>query len=215
MRRRPSLIAQMVAAAIVGIARLVTGVWSEWRGCRPSPARRVYFANHTSHGDFLLIWAVLPKALRETTRPVAARDYWGGKGLKGYIGQVVFNAVLIDRIPDPAEPHPIERIGAALGEGASLIFFPEGTRNTSDDILLPFRSGLYHLARNREDVEFVPVWIDNLSRVMPKGKVLPVPLLCSVTFGQPLNLADGETKDDFLARARKVLLDLKPRNDPA
>ncbi|HUN12991.1 MAG TPA: lysophospholipid acyltransferase family protein [Rhabdaerophilum sp.] len=209
-----AIVARVVAGLVVGFARLVTAVRPEWRGCLPSPSARVYFANHASHGDFVLIWTVLPQALRTTTRPVAARDYWGGTGLRAFIGRNVFNAVLIDRMPDPRQPHPIEQLGAALKEGSSLIFFPEGTRNTTGDILLPFKSGLYHLTRDNPDVELVPVWIDNLSRVMPKGHFLPVPLLCSVTFGTPIRLAAEEGKDAFLARARTALLTLAPGENP-
>lgn len=205
---------RLLAMLVTGFARLVTGVRPEWRGCEPKARRRVYFANHTSHGDFVLIWTVLPPVLRRRTRPVAARDYWGGDGLRGFVGREVFNAVLIDRTPLPGHPHPIESMKSALADGDSLIFFPEGTRNTGDEILLPFRSGLYYLARGDAQTEFIPVWIDNLSRVMPKGQFVPIPLLCSVTFGAPLQLAEGEAKDDFLLRARTALLDLQPKAYP-
>jgi hypothetical protein len=46
--------------------------------------------------------------------------------------------------------------------------------------------------------------------VLPKGQVLPVPLLCTATFGPALTLAPGEGKDAFLARAREALLALAP-----
>jgi len=206
-----TIASRLVAMLVTGFARAVTGVRPEWRGCEPSPGRRVYFANHASHGDFVLIWTVLPVHLRRLTRPVAARDYWGGGGLTGFVGREVFNAVLIDRTPASDRPHPIEHLKSVLAEGSSLIFFPEGTRNTTEEILLPFKSGLYHLARGDTETEFVPVWIDNLSRVMPKGKLLPIPLLCSVTFGAPLQLGPDETKDAFLDRARAALLDLQPK----
>lgn len=206
-----ALAARVTAMAAVGAARFVTAVRPNWRGCQPAPVQRVYFANHASHGDFVLIWTVLPPALRAVTRPVAAQDYWGGGGLRSFIGRSVFNAVLIERIPVQDKPHPLEILKNALSEGSSLIFFPEGTRNTSDETLLPFKTGLYHLAAARPEAEFVPVWIDNLSRVMPKGQVLPVPLLCSVTFGAPLRLEANEAKDAFLARAREALLGLRPK----
>lgn len=203
------IMARIVAMGAVGLARFVTGVRPDWKGCKPDAKQRVYFANHSSHGDFVLIWTVLPNALRAVTRPVAAQDYWGGPGLRGFIVRAVFNAVLIARIPAQDKPHPLEVLKEALGGGASLILFPEGTRNMSDEALLPFKSGLYHLAVARREAEFVPVWIDNLSRVMPKGHFLPIPLLCSVSFGAPMTLADGEARDAFLARARAALLALK------
>ncbi len=142
----------------------------------------------------MLIWTVLPAALRARTRPVAARDYWGGDGLRGFVGRKVFNAALIDRVPDPSQPHPIEYLRSVLAEGSSLIFFPEGTRNTTDEVLLPFKSGLFRLAEGDGETEFIPVWIDNLSRVMPKGQFLPIPLLCSVTFGAPLHHERGRRR---------------------
>jgi 1-acyl-sn-glycerol-3-phosphate acyltransferase len=172
--------------------------------------QRVYFANHGSHGDFVLIWTVLPKALRPLTRPVAGADYWDRPGLRGFVGRRVFNALMIDRHPKPDAPHPVELMAKAIGEGSSLILFPEGTRNTTDEPLLPFRTGLYHLAKARPDIELVPVWIDNISRVMPKGEMLPIPLLCSVIFGAPIQLNAGEDKGAFLDRARSALLALRP-----
>ena len=102
---------------------------------------------------------------------------------------------------------------AALDEGASLIFFPEGTRNTTEARLLQFRSGLYRIAMARPHVELVPVWIENLNRVMPKGEIIPIPLLCTVTFGGPVRPVEGEDMPAFLTRARASLLALAPLKD--
>ena len=201
---------RLLAIAVTVFARIVTGVRPDWRGCVPVPRQRVYFANHASHGDFVLIWTVLPPALREITRPVAGSDYWLKGAVRRYVGERVFRAVLIDRVAETREQDPIAVMGAAIDTGNSLIVFPEGTRNTSDAPLLPFRSGIYHLALARPGIEFVPVWIDNISRVMPKGELLPIPLLCSVTFGTPLTLGPDESKESFLERARTSLLALSP-----
>ncbi len=205
------ILARFLGICIIALARLVTGVRPDWRGCLPNAKQRLYFANHASHGDFVLIWTALPWHLREITRPVGAQDYWGGHNLMGFIGKSVFNAVLIDRQHIPGHPAPLEVMNDALRNRTSLIFFPEGTRNTSDEPLLPFKSGLYHLAKTNPDLELVPVWIENIGRVMPKGEFLPVPLLCSVIFGVPMTVAADEERDAFLARARNALLALKPR----
>jgi 1-acyl-sn-glycerol-3-phosphate acyltransferase len=186
-------------------------VRGEWRGCEPAPGTRIYFANHNSHLDFVLIWSVLPRVLRHVTRPVAGADYWLKGTVRRLVGERVFNAVLIDRTPVSQEVNPVTRMIAALDDGASLILFPEGTRNLTEAQLLPFKSGLYHLAKARADVELVPVWIENLNRVMPKGEIVPIPLLCTVTFGAPLQLALGEDKGAFLERARAALLGLAPQ----
>lgn len=201
------------AAAVLGriiilFARFVTAPRALWLGMDPVPGQRVYFANHTSNGDFVLIWTVLPRALRLRTRPVAALDYWLKTPLRAFIGRDVFNAVLIDRRPEHRRDDPVSQMVAALDEGNSLILFPEGGRNTSETLLLPFKSGLYHLAVRRPDVDLVPVWISNLNHVLPKGKVIPVPLICSLSFGPPLRLEANETKDAFLSRAAESLASL-------
>lgn len=208
-----SICASLSANAIVLFARVVTAVRAIWDGVEPVAVKRVYFANHTSNGDFVLIWAVLPPLLRRRTRPVAASDYWLTSKLKAFIGREVFDAVLIDRNRETGAEDPVGQMAEALDEGRSLILFPEGTRNTTGDALLPFKTGLFHLATQRPDVDMVPVWIENLNHVMPKGEILPIPLICTVRFGAPLRLAEGEGKDAFLTRSRTALLSLKDAGD--
>jgi 1-acyl-sn-glycerol-3-phosphate acyltransferase len=210
---RRSIAEKLVASAVTVFAQLVTGVRGNWLGCLPEPRPRVYYGNHRSHGDFVLIWTVLPRNVRRRTRPVAGADYWLKGRLRRFIGERVFRAVLIDRTAQAHEVDPVSLMVAALDEGASLIFFPEGTRNTTEEELLPFRSGLFNIARLRPDIELVPVWIDNLNRVMPKGEIIPIPLLCTVTFGTPIRLEPDEERADFLLRGRAALLALAPTKD--
>jgi len=201
------MLAPLVARSLRDLIRLLTGARALWRGAEPSAARRVYFANHASHGDFVLIWSSLPRLLRAATRPVAAAEYWSRGAIRRYLIGRVFHGVLVERDAATRCHDPLQTMCEALDAGASLILFPEGTRNQGEG-LLPFKSGLYHLARLRPEVEFVPVWIDNLKRVMPKGHGIPLPLLCTVTFGPPLRLAAGEDKAAFLDRSRRALLAL-------
>jgi 1-acyl-sn-glycerol-3-phosphate acyltransferase len=143
------------------------------------------------------------------TRPVAAADYWLKNGLRAFAGRDVFRAVLIDRRPEARTDDPVAQMVVALDEGASLIIFPEGKRNMGDAPLEPFKTGLYHLANARPKIDLVPVWIANLNAVMPKGEVIPLPLMCTVTFGAPIHVAQGEGKEAFLARATAALLALR------
>ena len=207
------MLERLVASLIIGFVRLLTGAQAFWRGGRPNAAQRIFFANHASHGDFVLLWASLPPWLRRRTRPVAGADYWNKSPLRHFIGGRVFRAVLIDRERKEGSPDPIEQMVAALAGGDSLILFPEGTRNTTDAVLLPFKSGLFHLANQYPNAELVPVWINNLARVMPKGQLIPIPLLCTVTFGASLPRIDGEDKAAFLERARMAMLALRPDHD--
>ncbi len=200
--------ASLAAWMIVVFARFITAVRAVWLGIEPTWQQRIYFANHASNGDFVLLWTVLPPRLRARTRPVAAADYWLVSKLRSFIGRDVFDAVLIDRNRRNDAPDPIDQMTTALDEGASLILFPEGTRNLTKETLLPFKAGLYNVAKSRPKVDLVPVWIDNLNRVMPKGEIVPIPLICTVTFGAPLRVEDAEDKDAFLKRAREALLAL-------
>lgn len=193
--------------------RLLTGARSLWMGCQPESQQRIYYANHNSHIDFVLLWASLPTHIRQHTRPVAASDYWLNNSCKRFIIQDVFHGITIQRHRENGVD-PLQPIIDALHAGDSIIFFPEGTRNLQDDqVLLPFKSGLYHLSQNFPQIEIIPVWITNLNRVMPKGALIPLPLLSTVAFGTPLDTAQSIDKQTFLHNAQQQLLNLKEVHD--
>ena len=195
------------AGLLVTLTRLITGAQAHWVGSAPTHAQRVYFANHSSHLDALVLWAALPPELRVCTRPVAAADYWDKPGLRGWIARNLLNAVLVDRSSAKGGREALARLNEALAEGASLILFPEGTRG--DGVTIgELKPGLYFVAKERPAVELVPVFLQNLCRILPKGEILPVPLLGSSTFGPPIHLAPGEGRRAFLDRARNALIAL-------
>ena len=204
-------LARVLDTVLCLITSFITGVTSKQASDLAfTPTNKVYYANHASHGDFVLVWISLPKTWRMLTQPVAGAAYWLGSKLKAFIAEQVFRVLLIDRQHDPKQA--IAAMDGALKQGKSLILFPEGTRNTTDDqVLLPFKSGLYHLARENENIEFVPVWINNINRVLPKGKILPIPLLCDVRIGEVIKKLPDEDKTEFLTRTRQALLDLAPQ----
>lgn len=186
--------------------RVLVGARSEWLGCAPSTVCRIYFANHSSHFDTIALMAALPWPVRRRTHPVAARDYWGKDRLRRFVAETIVCAVLIDRKPQPGSKPlaPVERL---LEKGRSILIFPEGTRAEGDNVA-EFRSGLFRLAQRFPDVELVPVYLDNLWRILPKGSILPVPITCTARFGAPLHLQPGEGKAQFLQRARAAVLAL-------
>lgn len=203
---------RVTSSMLALVAWIVTGVRPIWQGSGPSEHQRIYFANHASHGDFILLSSCLLPRERMRTRAIAAADYWGKTRLRRFIAEDMLSSVLIERQPVEGAPHPLDVMLKVLEQGDSLILFPEGTRNTDQEVpLLRFRSGLYNLAKARPDVELVPCWIENMSRVLPKGEFLPVPLLCRVVFGAPVALGPDEDRHAFLARTHAALLALNPR----
>jgi len=150
----------------------------------------------------------LPPEVRVLTRPVAAKDYWTAGRVRHYLATRVFNALLIDRTEIKVHQSPVDVMIREIGHRYSLIVFPEGGRTTGEGIS-EFKSGLYYLCKKRPDLELIPVYIDNMNRILPRGEVLPVPLLSSITFGPPIWLEAGEPKADFLRRAREAVLRLK------
>ncbi|CAA2101911.1 lysophospholipid acyltransferase family protein [Variovorax paradoxus] len=285
------MLAKLTGWLLLGIVRLLTGAQARWYGCPPKAEQRIYFANHQSHADLVMIWAALPEELRSITRPIAARDYWANTPVKRWITTEVFNAVYVERaataaapaaatagiepvqaaseaplpqagrieptmepllqpmpvpspavvdavpeaqgrldLPDPPAPppptapdslgpeapadasppasDPLAPLVDALRSGDSIIIFPEGTRGHTGEPQ-KFKSGLYALATMFPDVVLVPAWIDNVQRVMPKGEIVPVPILCSVTFGAPIRVEEGEERRPFLDRARAAVIALR------
>jgi 1-acyl-sn-glycerol-3-phosphate acyltransferase len=193
---------------LAAIARVLAGSSVRWIACQPDTCQRIYFANHTSHLDALVVWASLPQQVRELTRPVAAKDYWSRGRVRRWLAEEVFDAILIDRTDIKVHQSPVDLMLREAGTTHSLIVFPEGSRSITGEIG-EFKSGLYYLAKKRPDIELVPVHIDNLNRVLPRGEFLPVPLLSCISFGPPLWLERGEAKVDFLDRARRAVLALK------
>lgn len=299
------MLAKLTGWLLLGIVRLLTGAQARWYGCPPKAEQRIYFANHQSHADLVMIWAALPEELRSITRPIAARDYWANTPFKRWITTEVFNAVYVERAatapasaapaaaataepeappapvrdtaaapaeriepsmepllplapapqnvvdvapeafdeiqgrldlpapppppppvappveppaatteaapPEPVAapaPDPLAPLVEALRSGDSIIIFPEGTRGHTGEPQ-KFKSGLYTLATMFPDVVLVPAWIDNVQRVMPKGEIVPVPILCSVTFGAPIRVEEGEERRPFLDRARAAVIALR------
>jgi 1-acyl-sn-glycerol-3-phosphate acyltransferase len=207
-----------IASFLAALARGITGVQVQWAGCEPSERQRIYFANHSSHLDFVVLWSALPSEIRAKTRPIAAKDYWEQTALRLYLAQNVFHAVRLERGAAAKAHHPeeahfvgrhlIDQMVEALGTEHSLILFPEGTRGTGEK-MAPFRSGIYHLALRRPDVELVPAYLENLNRILPKGEFLPVPMLSLLTFGKPIQVEADEDKDAFLERAREAVASLR------
>lgn len=206
------MLAKLVDFILCRFTSFITGVRVQKNvEQQQSGKNRLYYANHNSHGDFILLWVSLPYAIRKNTRPVAGSDYWMKGPARRFLAQKVFNMLLIERGGDNPQA-ATERVNEAL-KSSSVIIFPEGTRKTDNDVALqPFKSGLFYVAKQNSELELIPVWINNMDNVLPKGFVLPIPLLCDLYMGEPLYYQQDEEKNTFLQRVEQALLALNPKH---
>jgi 1-acyl-sn-glycerol-3-phosphate acyltransferase len=200
------------AGLLASSAKWFSGARVRWIDCPAEPRPRVYFANHSSHLDFVVLWAALPQTIRTQTRPVAAQEYWESSWLRSYLATRVFQSLLVPRlnVAALAGREALSPLLEQLDLGGSLILFPEGTRGDGTEVA-EFKSGLCQLCRERPEVEAVPVYLENLNHVLPKGGIIPKPLGSRVTFGPPLRTDRAEDSREFLSRARQALRELRDR----
>lgn len=197
---------------VVGLAKMLTGAQAVWKGSAPDTRQRIYFANHTSNLDTIIIWSSLPYQLREKTRPVAAKDYWSKPGIRHHIATKELNVVFIERDKATRTGDPLDPLRQALHEGYSLIVFPEGQRNKE---IVPgaFKSGIFRLYQEFPDVDFVPVYLENVAKTFPRGAFFPLPIICKARFGAKFkfdNSSVDDSKNTFLENARRRVIDLIP-----
>lgn len=198
----------MIDSLMANLAKLLCGCRARWTEAVGDGESRVYYANHSSHFDALVIWSAFPGAMRKRCRIVAAADYWQATPLRRWLAADVFKAILIDRQNPSRANNPVDKICEALDGGDSVVIFPEGGRGAGDELQV-FRAGLWHVVRRRPGQAFVPIWLENLSRVLPKGEYLPVPILCGLTIGRAVHRAPGQARDAFLQMLRSNLAELR------
>ena len=203
------MLAWLSKKALILLARFISGASIRWEGCQPEAScQRIYFANHTSHLDGIVIWAALPPEVREKTRLVAAKDYWEGGPIRRFLAKKVFNVILVNRENVSVRNNPLYHMLEEMGDKYSIIIFPEGGRSTSG-VIGEFKSGVYYLVKKRPELELIPIYLDNMNRILPKGFLLPAPMLSRVIFGAPLWYEKNESKDAFLDRARESVVQLR------
>lgn len=204
-----------IVDGLVGLAKLLTGASAQWKDPQMahSDKQTIYFANHTSNMDTLLIWTSLPRFLREKTRPVAAKDYWFDGSIKQHIAEKELNVVPVERNKETRTEDPLNPLRRALNEGYSLIIFPEGKRN-QDLVPGEFKSGLFWLQHEYPDVQLVPVYLENVAKSFPKGAFFPLPIICKAHFGRYFSHAsqDAQNKDEFLLMARQAVIEIIPNH---
>jgi long-chain acyl-CoA synthetase len=171
----------------------------------------IFAANHQSHMDTPAILAALPADLRYRLAPAMAKEFfkahfypeqhsraaWFTSSLNYYLAALFFNAFPLPQREAGAR-QTLRYIGDVLGDGFSVLIFPEGKR-TTDGTIDRFRPGIGMIA-SRLDVPVVPVRLEGLDRVLHHTSYMATPGRVRVAFGAPMRLIG----DDYEALAKRV-----------
>ena len=189
--------------------RLIMGVHYVNREILRGAEQFIIVSNHNSHLDTMALMAALSWRQIDRTKPVAAGDYFGKTPIKKRITELFVNALLIPRSrPKEGETFadPIQLMVNALGAGHSLIIFPEGTRGEAGKIQ-KFKKGIGLVAQQCPHVPIIPVFMQGMGKLLPKGEMLLVPFDNFVRFGTPFYCGDLPV-EDIVARVEKEIMAL-------
>jgi 1-acyl-sn-glycerol-3-phosphate acyltransferase len=156
----------------------------------------VIVANHSSHADTMVIGNALPARIRRRLVVGAAADYFFTNLVTSTVSTVLVGAIPIDR--DRVSRSTLDLCHRLLGEGWSLLLYPEGGRSP-DGAMSDFKPGAAWIAR-RAGVPVLPVHVRGTFDVLPKGRSVPHRAPVTVTFGELMTIADGEDARAFSAR---------------
>jgi long-chain acyl-CoA synthetase len=171
----------------------------------------IFAANHQSHMDVPVILAALPARIRARVAPAMAKEFfkahffpeghswkqWFTNTVNYFLAAFYFNAFPLPQREAGAR-QTLTYAGELVGDGWSILIFPEGERSATGDIK-PFRGGIGMMA-SRLDVPVVPVRLDGVDRVLHMKWKMAKPGRVRVAFGAPMRLR-GE---DYGALARDV-----------
>jgi 1-acyl-sn-glycerol-3-phosphate acyltransferase len=157
-----------------------TGVSVDVQGLRSLQRGRTYVfvSNHQSIYDIPVVFSSLPFQLR-----IIAKESLGQFPFLGWHLRRTGHLLVDRRNPDRARI--LRRWKALVGEGLSLIVFPEGTRSADGRVGL-FKAGSVLLAIEAE-LPIVPVSIDGTRHVMRKGELTTRPGRATVIVHPPID----------------------------
>lgn len=175
-------------AIIKGIFRFViflSGTKVTVKGLENLPTDRsvLYIGNHRSYFDIIINYVYMPGptgfiAKKETSKVPAFRIWM--KNVK---------CLFLDRDDIKQGLQTILSAIEYVKAGISIFIFPEGTRNKSEESLLPFKSGSFKIA-TKSGCDIIPVAINNTSAIFedhfPRIKKAHV----IIEYGKPISVTD-------------------------
>jgi long-chain acyl-CoA synthetase len=171
----------------------------------------IFAANHQSHMDVPVIFAALPGKWRRQVAPAMAKEFfaayffpdqhprsqWIRRGLEYHLSAAFFNTFPLPQREAGAR-QTLRYAGELIGEGFSVLIFPEGKRTERGEIA-PFRPGVGMMA-SKLDVPVVPLRLEGVNRVLATGWKMARPGNVHVIFGAPMRLSG----DDYAGLAGQV-----------
>ncbi len=169
----------------------------------------IIIANHNSHIDTLALMSAMPKHKIVKIKPVAAGDYFGSSRLKSFLTKAFTNALLIPRCCSlkNKSQDPFRIMLKALKRGQSLIIYPEGSRGKANE-MQEFKTGIGHILLKFPHLAYIPTYIENTGKVLPKDSVMPIPFNCKVVFGD-LQYCKGKNAKEVVANMFQEVTALK------
>jgi 1-acyl-sn-glycerol-3-phosphate acyltransferase len=155
------------------------------RALLPAAGPAIVVANHNSHLDTLVLFALFPVRVWSRLRPVGAADYWLRNRWIAWFARRVLGIAAIQRGRPAPGADPLAECRTALDRGEILIIFPEGTRGEPEQ-RSPLKHGVTRLAAGRPECPLVPVYLHGLGKCLPRGSALLVPFFVDVFVGDAL-----------------------------
>ena len=165
----------------------------------------IIVANHNSHVDTMAILSSLPTKSLPYVHPVAAGDYFGKSSFTSLFFKVMVNTKLINRENGGRET--INSMDRMLKRGRSIIIYPEGSRG-QPGVMQGLKKGVAILLKNNPHIPYIPIYLDGLDKVMPKGDGMPIPHNSSITIGKAKRINTDQTLEQILSVMDKEILDL-------
>jgi len=194
------------------IARLFAGADIQGREHLPTHGPAIIAANHNSHVDTLLLLTIFPARTLRRVRPAAAADYFLSNPVIGWFSRRIIGIVPVERNKVGAGADVLAPARAALESGDIVVIFPEGTRGATGEAMSPLKSGVARLAEAVPTAPVTPIWIQGAGRVLPKGRIIPVPFICSVIVGEPVHWRGDRAA--FMAELKAALETLRAMAPP-
>lgn len=183
--RKNSLQEVMFVLLFRPLVWIILGLTIQHRSRLPVKGPAIIIANHNSHMDTILLMSLYPLRSLFQVRPVAAADYFLKNRYIAWFCKRILQIIPIQRIVPKKKINPLQTAEEALQQGSILIFYPEGTRGVPERMEV-FKKGIVRLAARYPDVPIIPVYLQGLGKVLPKGRSLLVPFNVQAVIGNPV-----------------------------